>query len=47
MFEALSGSDQEQFRIFRAIEPALEWVGLDPATPWPADAPDAVFGVPR
>lgn len=44
MFEAHTNSDQEQFRIFRAIGPALEWVGLDPATIWPEREPDAVFG---
>ena len=36
MFEAHSNSDQEQFRVFRALQPAFEWVGLDPAAPWPA-----------
>ena len=47
MFEGFTGSDPEQFRVFRSIEPALEWVGLDASTPWPADEPNAVFGAAR
>jgi hypothetical protein len=35
-----------QFQIFRTLEPAMEWIGLDPATPWPGEQPDAVFGEP-
>jgi hypothetical protein len=46
MFEAHTNSDQEQFRIFRVLEPAFEWVGLDPAASWPAGEPDATIGVP-
>jgi hypothetical protein len=45
MFEAHTNSDQEQFRIFRLLGPAFEWVGLDPAAPWPAREPDAISGV--
>jgi len=44
MFEAHTNSDQEQFRVFRSLGPAFEWVGLDPATPWPARQPDATIG---
>jgi len=46
MFELFTEADPDQFRIFREIGPALEWVGLEPDTPWPARAPDATFGVP-
>ena len=46
MFEAHTKSDQEQFRVFRALGPAFEWVGLSPETPWPATEPDASIGVP-
>ena len=34
----------DQYTLFRALEPAMEWVGLDPGTPWPNQAPDRVFG---
>ena len=44
MFEALAEAEPDQFRIFRDMGPALEWVGLDPATPWPVEEPDAVIG---
>ena len=44
MFGSYTDSSGDQFRIFRAIEPAFEWIGLDPKTPWPAQAPDATFG---
>lgn len=46
MFEAHTNSDQEQFRVFRALGPAFEWVGLAPETPWPAVEPDAIMGAP-
>lgn len=46
MFEAHTDSDQEQFRVFRALGEAFEWVGLDPAATWPAREPDATIGVP-
>ena len=46
MFEALTNSDQDQFRVFRALGPAFEWVGLDPADSWPAREPDATIGIP-
>ena len=45
MFGAYTDSN-DQFRVFRAIEPAFEWIDLDPGTPWPTQAPDATFGVP-
>jgi hypothetical protein len=44
MFGLYTEADATQFGIFRALEPAMEWVGLDPATPWPSQAPDATFG---
>lgn len=44
MFGFFTDSDDEQFRTFRFIEPAFEWIGLDPASPWPARAPDRTFG---
>lgn len=40
-------ADPEQFRVFRAIGPALEWVGLDSSMPWPADEPHAFIGATR
>src|SRR5437899_5039300 len=43
MFGLFTEADAEQFRIVREIGPALEWIGLDPSTPWPAQAPDATF----
>ena len=43
MFGVYADADLEQFRIFRELGPALEWVGLDPATPWPSEEPDARF----
>jgi hypothetical protein len=33
----------DPIRIYRALGPALEWVGLDAAMEWPADPPDAMF----
>lgn len=45
VFEALTNSDGEQFRVFRSLGPAFEWIGLDPATIWPEQEPDAVIGV--
>ena len=44
MFGSYTDSSGDAFRIFRAIEPAFEWIGLDPTTPWPAQPPDATFG---
>lgn len=46
MFASYTDSSGDQFAIFRAIEPALEWIGLTPTTPWPVEPPDATFGVP-
>jgi len=45
MFELYMGADPEQFKIFQALAPALQWVGLDPETGWPTRAPDVTFGV--
>jgi len=43
MFQGRMEASSEQFGIFREIEPAYEWVGLDRASTWPSRAPDAVF----
>jgi hypothetical protein len=34
----------DQYTLFRDLPPAMEWVGLDPATPWPEKPPDKTFG---
>jgi len=34
----------DQYTLFRELPPAMEWVGLDPQTSWPAQAPDKTFG---
>ena len=47
MFEGFTNSDPEQFRVFRSVGPALEWVGLDASAPWPPASPDAVFEAAR
>ena len=44
MFGIYMNADTSQFQIFRTLEPAMEWIGLDPATPWPVQQPDATFG---
>ena len=46
MFGIYLNADDSQFRVFRTLDSAMEWVGLDPATPWPAQQPDATFGGP-
>ena len=46
MFGIYIDADTSQFQIFRTLEPAMKWVGLDPATPWPVQQPDATFGKP-
>ena len=46
MFELFTESDPDQFRIFREIGPALEWIGLDRTIAWPTQKPDATFDVP-
>jgi hypothetical protein len=46
MFGIYMDADTTQFRIFRTLGPAMEWVGLDSATPWPVEQPDATFGRP-
>ncbi len=33
----------EALGVFRQMEDALAWVGLDLATQWPAGPPDSVF----
>jgi hypothetical protein len=44
MYWSYAEADPDQFRVFRAIGPALEWIGLDATAPWPAEPPDAFFG---
>lgn len=34
----------DQYTLFRELPPAMEWVGLDPKSPWPEQAPDKIFG---
>jgi hypothetical protein len=46
MFGIYIDADASQFRIFRTLGPAMEWIGLDAATPWPVQKPDASFGEP-
>jgi hypothetical protein len=46
MFGIYMNADPSQFRIFRTLGPAMEWVGLDPETPWPGEQPDATVGEP-
>lgn len=46
MFGIYIDADASQFRIFRKLGPAMEWIGLDPAKPWPVQQPDATFGEP-
>jgi hypothetical protein len=45
MYWSYAEADPKQFRVFRAIGPALEWIGLNAAEPWPATEPDVFFGV--
>ena len=33
------------YTLFRSLEPAMEFVGLDPKTPWPSKEPDKSYGV--
>ena len=42
MFCLYMDADPKQFEIFRALEPAMEWVGL--AESWPSAPPDWTFG---
>ncbi len=44
MYGLYTVADANQFGIFRALGPAMEWIGLDAETPWPSP-PDALFGV--
>ena len=44
MFMLYLDADPQQFEIFRAIGPALEWVYLDPEMTWPSREPDRIFG---
>lgn len=43
MFMLYLDADPKQFGIFREIGPALEWIGLDATTLWPAQKPDRIF----
>ena len=44
MYWSYAEADPNQFRVFRAIGPGLEWIGLNATEPWPATQPDAFFG---
>ncbi len=44
MYGSYSDSAPDQFRVFRELGSALEWVGLDPAMEWPTETPHATFG---
>lgn len=44
MFALYLDADPKQFEIFRALEPAMEWVGRELAEPWPSTTPDKTFG---
>lgn len=46
MFELYTDSHADQFGIFRALGPAMEWLGLDSMTPWPVQPPDKIFTLP-
>lgn len=43
MFTLYLDADPSAFAIFRALEPALEWVGLPRAALWPDKGPDKTF----
>lgn len=45
MYQALTNSDPARLRLFSDPVEAYEWLGLDPAIPWP-DPPDATFTAP-
>jgi hypothetical protein len=45
MFMLYLDADPKQFGIFRDMESAWAWIGLDPSTPWPQAEPDRVFEV--
>ena len=44
MFELYTGSHPDQFRIFRTLAEAAQWIGLEREAPWPTRTPDATFG---
>jgi hypothetical protein len=39
-----ANADAEQFNVFRALGPAMEWLGEDSDAKWPAEPSDATFG---
>jgi hypothetical protein len=43
MYAAYTDIPANPIRIYRTLGPALEWVGLDSTTEWPADPPHATF----
>ena len=45
MFEQFADAEPGQFAVFRTLEPAMAWVGLEPSSCWPAAAPDETFGL--
>lgn len=46
MFWMFTNSSADAFQIFRALEPAFEWIGLERTASWPAGPPDVTFSVP-
>jgi hypothetical protein len=44
MFGMFTDSNAETFTIVRTLEAAFEWIGMEPTTPWPTQAPDKTFG---
>jgi hypothetical protein len=36
MYQVFSDTDPNHLRLFPELTEALEWLGLDPASPWPA-----------
>jgi hypothetical protein len=43
MYVSYTEIPDSRIRIYRSLVPALEWVGLDAATEWPAQTPHAIF----
>ena len=43
MYASYTEIPDSPIRIYRSLAPALEWVGLDATTEWPAQAPHATF----
>ncbi len=43
MYGAFLDASNDQMGIFRTLEPALEWIGMERATPWPSRKPDNIL----